>query len=236
MSLSELPYYALTNEEVIKETGAWVHDSTDTLLESRDLFRDIIASPEKIDDHACDESLVSEFIESNYHSVKQCGCKFFDIRNKGLSILHSSIHSLKKNLTLLNDILLSVKETPNIIAISETKLSDNPLNVSIPGYSFLGMNSKTSAGGVGLYVSENINFKRRNDLDLGLLEGLENCWIEIERVKQKNGVIGCIYRHPSQNRECFHQAMKSKLEILNNESCEVYITGDINIDFFPIQH
>ena len=30
----------------------------------------------------------------------------------------------------------------------------------------------------------------------------------------------------------FHQAMKSKLEILNNESCEVYITGDINIDFF----
>ena len=93
------------------------------------------------------------------------------------------------------------------------------------------INSKTSAGGVGLYVSENINFKRRNDLDLGLLEGLENCWIEIERVKQKNVVIGCIYRHPSQNRECFHQAMKSKLEILNNESCEVYITGDINIDF-----
>ena len=129
--------------------------------------------------------------------------------------------------------MLSVKETPNIIAISETKLSDNnPLNVSIPGYSFLGVNSKTSAGGVGLYVSENINFKRRNDLDLGLLEGLENCWIEIERVKQKNVVIGCIYRHPSQNRECFHQAMKSKLEILNNESCEVYITGDINIDFF----
>ena len=26
--------------------------------------------------------------------------------------------------------------------------------------------------------------------------------------------------------------MKSKLKILNNESCEVYITGDINIDFF----
>ena len=54
------------------------------------------------------------------------------------------------------------------------------------------MNSKTSAGGEGLYVSDNIHFKRRNDLDLGLLEGLENGWIEIERVKQKNVVIGCI--------------------------------------------
>ena len=109
------------------------------------------------------------------------------------------IRSLKKNLTFLNDILLSVKETPNIIAISETKHSDNnPLNVSIPGYSFLGMNCKTSAGGVGLYVSENINFKRRNDLDLDLLEGLENCWIEIERVKQKNVVVLAVFidTHP----------------------------------------
>ena len=44
--------------------------------------------------------------------------------------------SLKK--TFLNDILMSVQESPNIIAISETKLSDNnPFNVSIPGYSFL---------------------------------------------------------------------------------------------------
>ena len=33
-------------------------------------------------------------------------------------------------------------------------------------------------------------------------------------------------------KKCFHQAIKSTLEILNNESCEVYITGDINIDFF----
>ena len=96
MLLGELPYYLLTNEEVIKETGAWVHDSANSLLESRDLFIDIIASPEKIDDHACDESLASGFIESNYYSVKQCGRKFFDIKNKGLSILHSNIRSLKK--------------------------------------------------------------------------------------------------------------------------------------------
>ena len=69
MLLGELPYYFLTNEEVIKETGAWVHDSTKSLLESRDLFIDIIVSPEKIDDHACDKSLASRFIESNYYSA-----------------------------------------------------------------------------------------------------------------------------------------------------------------------
>ena len=106
MLLGELPYYFLTNEEVIKETGAWVHDSTKSLLESRDLFIDIIASPEKSDDHACDESLASGFIESNYYSVKQCGRKFFDIKEKGLSILHSNICSLKKNLTFLKRYLV----------------------------------------------------------------------------------------------------------------------------------
>ena len=51
-------------------------------------------------------------------------------------MLHFNIRSLKKNFTFLNDILMSVKESRNIIAISETKLN-NPFNVSMAGYSFL---------------------------------------------------------------------------------------------------
>ena len=73
MLLSELPFYVLSNEEFVKETGAWVHDSASSLLESKDLFKDIILSPEKTDDQDCNESLASKFIESNYHSFKQCG-------------------------------------------------------------------------------------------------------------------------------------------------------------------
>ena len=38
MLLGEHPYYLLTNEDVIKETGAWVHDSTNSLLESREFI------------------------------------------------------------------------------------------------------------------------------------------------------------------------------------------------------
>ena len=97
MLVSEFPFHALNNEDFLKETGAWVHDSASALLESRDLFKDIIASLEKTGDHDCNESLFSEFIESNYHSVKQCGRCFFDIRNKALSIVHFNIRSLKKN-------------------------------------------------------------------------------------------------------------------------------------------
>lgn len=83
---SEFLFYALINKEFVKETGACrVHDSVSLLLESRNLFKDIIASPKKTDNHHCNERLFSEFIESNYHSVQQRGHRFFHIRNKGSS-------------------------------------------------------------------------------------------------------------------------------------------------------
>lgn len=89
-----------------------------------------------------------------------------------------------KNLIFLNDILLSVKDLLNIIVIFEIKFLDsNLLDILILGYLFLGVNFKIFVGGVGLYVLEKINFKCRNDLDFGLFEGFENCWIEIERKK-----------------------------------------------------
>ena len=72
-------------------------------------------------------------------------------KHNGFSIMHCNICSLTKNLSLLQDILLTMKETPNVIAISETKLNENRrMNIDIPGYTFLDTNSKSAAGGVGL--------------------------------------------------------------------------------------
>ena len=52
--------------------------------------------------------------------------------NKDFSLLHCNTRSLSKNLPLLNDILLMCKEMPSVIAISETKQSDDNLsNVAI---------------------------------------------------------------------------------------------------------
>ena len=58
--------------------------------------------------------------------------------SKGFSIFHGNIRSLPKNLSLLNDILITVKELLSIIAVTETKLAkNNPYNISIPGYNFV---------------------------------------------------------------------------------------------------
>ena len=54
--------------------------------------------------------------------------------------------------------------------------------MNIPGYAFV--NSKTQAGGVALYVSNDLEFSRRSDLDISGV-GIESCWIELARTAQK---------------------------------------------------
>ena len=145
-------------------------------------------------------------------------------------MMHFNMRSLPKNLTSLNDLILTVKETPEIIAISETKLQDeNIYNISIPGYVFLNTNSPTRAGGVGLYISKELTFIRRRDLEIAG-DGIESCWIEIKREKEKNIVIGCIYRHPTKDCAKLQNALKEQLSNLNNKGKEVFVLGDININ------
>ena len=74
---------------------------------------------------------------------------------------------------------------PDIIAISESKINENTsANLNIPGYAFVNINSKTQAGGVALYVSNDLEFSRRSDLDISS-DGIESCWIELACTAQK---------------------------------------------------
>ena len=72
--------------------------------------------------------------------------------------------------------------------------------MNIPGYAFVNTNSKTQAGGVGLYLSNDLEFSRRSDVDISD-DGIESCWIELARTSQKNIEIACVYRHPTGNRQ-----------------------------------
>ena len=91
-------------------------------------------------------------------------------------------------------------------------------------------NSSTSAGGVGVYISQELGFIRRRHLELSD-DRIKSCWVEITRKKQKNIVVGCIYRHRSKDCANFHNALKEQLCNLNNSGKEVFVLGDININF-----
>ena len=69
-------------------------------------------------------------------------------------MLMINVRSLTKNLNKLEDLINTISHLPDLVAISETKLSDNN-NVNqvwLSGYDFVNSNSDTIAGGVGLYI------------------------------------------------------------------------------------
>lgn len=129
--LSELPFFTLEPQEFLKTTGGWVHQSLQSVIESKDLFADIITSPET--ENELQESPYNNSIQSGYFTVKQSGKFFFEAKkHHGFSLVHFNMRSLPKNLTSLEDIICTVKESSEIIAISETKLQEKKLILTYP--------------------------------------------------------------------------------------------------------
>ena len=110
--LSELPFFTLDSQEFLKITGGWVHQSLQSVIESKDLFADIIISLER--ESELQESPYNNYIQSGYFTVKQSGKFFYEAKkHHGFSLMQF----YQKNLTSLEDIIWTVKESPEIIAI-----------------------------------------------------------------------------------------------------------------------
>ena len=141
-------------------------------------------------------------------------------KRNDLFIMHFNVHSLQKNINALTTILADFSETPDITAISETKITYGQLlvNVGIVGYDFIHCDSVTKAGVVVF------------------LDFVENMWIE---VKTNNGsiVIGVIYRHPNtlvHDYECFTTNLCNIFAELRASNTPVHTVRDSNIDLMQI--
>ena len=137
--------------------------------------------------------------------------KYYDLRDLNqlkietssmLGILHINPASLYKYFVDLNHILSIIKPEFQIIGITEHKIRDSipTSSITIAGYhEFIFNPTQTSHGGTGFYVKDNLAVKKRDDLLLKSPEPgeFESIFLEIVFPKQKNLIIGCIYRHPS---------------------------------------
>ena len=89
-----------------------------------------------------------------------------------------------------------------------------------------------------LYVSKELNYKPREDLELYKSKDLKSSFIEIINQKESNDIIGVIYRHPKMDVDNF---IDDKLDILvHNLSFEknkkIFIAGDFNFDLLKISN
>ena len=99
-------------------------------------------------------------LTKNYFTTQEIS-NILAMNNKNdLSIFHLNTRSLAKKKENIEEFVNLINCKPEIIAISETKINSNStVNFSIPQYFFLHVDSKTNAGGVALYIKENISKK-----------------------------------------------------------------------------
>ena len=144
-----------------------------------------------------------------------------------------NISSLSYHLELYN-LLSNLKSKPNIIGISETRLQrgKQPItNIFLPNYVSEHTPTESGKGGTLLYIDKNIKYKLRNDLNIYEKKMVESTFIEILNKKQKNMIIGCVYKHPKHGVSDFtNNYITPLLDKLSNENKDIMIMGDFNFN------
>ena len=225
-SLQVLPFYDLDDREFSFVIGNWT-GQFDELMKS-DLYN-ILPNPDKNDE--ADPDSIFNNPQSEYYSVSKLNNLSHTTQGKGIFLFHCNIRSLTKNLTLLNDMLYFLDSKPDVMAITETRLSSNSVtNLDISNYNFFHTDSPTPAGGAAIYVNKALKAIPRPDLKIDL-PLVESCWVEIDpNNNRKHIMIGCIYKHPTANVEEFTTKFDELLNQLNPNKYDMYIMGDMNID------
>lgn len=151
--------------------------------------------------------------------------------NSSINILHINCRSIKKNYNSITNLLNMLEAPLSVIAVSETWLTESVHDVySIPGYNFFAK-SRTGkiGGGVGLYVSNNLDCKILSDL-CHMNEHLECIFLECRQVGIPTFIIGSVYRPPNSDLELFNSDLVSILDYVNGMNKLAIIAGDFNLN------
>ena len=204
--------------------------------------------------NAIDKNISDKEDDVNENEISfPVNCKYYDTdefnsltlnrnkknNSKSLKTMHMNLSSLTKHHHDLENLLSTLNTSFDIIGITETRFAKNSqphINFDLTNYNFEHTPTETGAGGTLLYISDDITYKCRNDLNKLLYSPgeLESTFIEIMNTKKKI-IVGCIYRHPKMPIPYFNNCFLSPmLEKIGNENKEVMLLGDFNIDLLKV--
>ena len=151
-------------------------------------------------------------------------------------MFHVNMASLK-HIDDLRLIISLLEYKFDIIGISEHKIKIKgnvpTANVDIAGYQTLYEPTKSSHGGTGFYLKNNINYTERADLALNTSVNFESIFIEINFPERKILIVGCIYRHPTSKisiTDFNTKHIDPLLQTISDENKQCVLMGDFNID------
>jgi hypothetical protein len=169
-------------------------------------------------DYYCSDLFNDKFDKPNFKS--------------NFSLIHFNSRSLNKNFDSITDYLHTLNNNFSVLAFSESWFNDKtPTNLlNIDGYRLISSDRfGKKGGGVALYVSTDLHFKLRTDLQLPASQEYESLFIEIE-TEPKNIIIGVLYRPPDSNTHPFIENLSATTEQISKENLPTFICGDFNIN------
>ena len=205
------------------------------LLPSYELRSKLTHIP-SLDNFDLDENYV-QAINSKYYDLPEFSKLYSSLSGKTFSLFHVNTRSLSKNFDQLQNVLSAAKIDFDLIGIIETKQQvdkDFLVNVNITGYHMYTQPSKSNAGGVAIYIKNNLDNFIRDDL-CKLDDCFEAVWIEIKNSKGKNSLCGCIYRHPNTDVTNLMQYLEATFSLIDKKKYNVFLMGDFNIDLLQYE-
>ena len=140
---------------------------------------------------------------------------------------HLNINSIPNKFDGIMDV---IKEKLDIFLISETKIDDSfpEAQFFYNGYSLPHRRDRAiGAGGLLLYVNENIPSKKLKGLNLP--DDVEILCVEINLKKQKWLIIG-IYNPPNMNNDYFFEYLSNTIDLCMKKYNNIVIMGDFNLE------
>ena len=171
-------------------------------------------------------------IMSNYISLDQYTTRFpvHDVRL--LSIYHFNIRSLEYNFVQLESLIFSMPHAPDILALTETWLTDdNKCNHKIEGYTpFHAVRVSREHGGVSLFIREHLVPEAVSEYTY-VNADIEICTISF-KINTVPYTVAAIYR-PNNKYERIKEFRKELSTMLKSQifkKSNTVILGDLNID------
>ena len=170
--------------------------------------------------------IADDFDQLNVKSYLDGDCEYYstlqfsDIINSKkkneLAMMHFNIRSLpnKENKSKIETLLEQLPEIPDVMAFLETKINSSNINlINIAKYQFEHNASLSNAGGVGLYIREDLQYVVRTDISIDC-PSCENLLVQImlnsnstNTQFNKSIIVGVIYRHPGGSYANFQEKL-----------------------------
>ena len=171
---------------------------------------------------------------SSYYNFDQFNEMFDTNIFNGFNTLHLNISSLPYNFYQLETLLTTLKVKFYILGITESRLKTRKQsinNIDLKECLVESTPTDNSCGFALLYINKNINYKLRKDLKIHKSKEVESIFMEIINKKERNTVIGCIYRPPCIDARKFNDTfLQNTLEKLSYKNKDIILMGDFNID------